>query len=206
MVDHLEFIKQIGKGKYGYVYLVKVVSKRQRSLDNQETTPNDINSNYAESNGIEQLNHFNNLALKVINKSAKHAYATWKNEVAVMKRINALLSVNPMLSVPKLYDSWEDHKKLYILMDFIPGKNIAEMIDENTLTSEHVVSAIQSCKQLNRLGIKHRDFKPKNVIFDEIKKRWCIIDFGCSRITDVPVPDNYELFKNKINLIKKIKS
>lgn len=178
MIDSLIFIKQLGKGKYGNVHLV------------------DIHEKYFESLNI---NADTQLALKIINKSAKHAYSTWKNEIAIMKHINELLIDNPSLGVPKLYDFWEDHCNMYLLMDAIIGKNISQMIEEETnITDKQINCVIQVCKQLNRLSIKHRDFKPKNVLWDEKKNRWFLIDFGCSRITKVPVADNYEIFRMKI--------
>jgi serine/threonine protein kinase len=135
-------------------------------------------------------------ALKIINKSAKHAYSTWKNEIAVMKYLN---QCDHPLNVPKLHDYWEDAKKCYILMDIIEGKNMSDLIQETkTISNKQINLAIQTCKKLNRLKIKHCDFKPRNVIWNETKGECFIVDFGCSRITKKPVADHYDIFKLKI--------
>ncbi len=87
----------------------------------------------------------------------------------------------------KYYETYEDSKYLYLVMEFCPGGELFEKIAEKNTFSEREASvimydimlAIRHCHQLN---IAHRDIKPENLMYGQdghIK----LIDFGLAKQT-----------------------
>lgn len=85
-------------------------------------------------------------------------------------------------NIVEIYDVGEDEGKYYIVMEFVPGVTLKELI--NRRGALHVVEAIDIMKQVvggaakaHQLGIIHRDLKPQNILVTEsgVAK---IADFG----------------------------
>lgn len=85
-------------------------------------------------------------------------------------------------NIVEIYDVGEDGSKYYIVMEFVPGVTLKELI--NRRGALHVVEAIDIMKQVvggaakaHQLGIIHRDLKPQNILVTEsgVAK---IADFG----------------------------
>ena len=106
------------------------------------------------------------------------------------REIELLSGFNPP-HLPHLYDFFEEGTALYIVEEFIPGKNLAEYVSENGKLKEidalnvmlQVCSALKYChdhrgKDNEKDPICHLDLKPQNVIFyhNLIK----VVDFGIS--------------------------
>lgn len=85
-------------------------------------------------------------------------------------------------NIVEIYDVGEDEGKYYIVMEYVPGVTLKELI--NRRGALHVVEAIDIMKQVvggaaraHQLGIIHRDLKPQNILVTEsgVAK---IADFG----------------------------
>jgi serine/threonine-protein kinase len=67
------------------------------------------------------------------------------------------------------------------VMEYVEGKNLADLINENTLTFNRKIDLmVQICKGLayaHKAGIIHRDIKPANVIIDD-EGNARLLDFG----------------------------
>ena len=81
----------------------------------------------------------------------------------------------------------------FIVMEYVPGKTLSEMIAESPLDLHDVLRlALQATDALaaaHRAGVIHRDLKPRNIMVDEsgIVK---ILDFGLAKFIDfMPDPD-----------------
>jgi serine/threonine protein kinase len=93
-------------------------------------------------------------------------------------------------SLPRFYDLFAEGKHTYIVMDFIPGKTLATLIDEapnyQLRVEQVVLYAMALCNVLAYLHersqpIVFRDLKPSNVIISPDDKVF-LVDFGIARI------------------------
>ena len=126
-------------------------------------------------------------AVKIIKKD------TYANTLAAQESLDEAnkLKLLAHISIPQLYDIYDDDEKLCIVMEFIEGKNLSEIIKsiENPLDEYTVVSwSKQLCRVLFYLHTLKpprifRDLKPANIILQPngvIK----LIDFGTMKIYD----------------------
>jgi tRNA A-37 threonylcarbamoyl transferase component Bud32 len=109
---------------------------------------------------------------------------------ALLERFRREAKAIGLLSHPNIvtvYDVGEDHGTIFIVMEFVEGKALSELIDEKRLTREETVDlGIQVAEALDyahEKGIVHRDIKPSNIIVQpdgQVK----ITDFGIARLED----------------------
>lgn len=104
-------------------------------------------------------------------------------------------------AIPRIVDLIEEEGTLYIVMDYVEGGTLAQLLkEEGAQSEENVVSwGIQLCDALDYLHqldppIIYRDMKPSNVMVtpDGMTR---IIDFGiaCPQpAAGQPLPDNYQ--------------
>ncbi len=97
-------------------------------------------------------------------------------------------------NIVKIYDYGEKDGRPYIVMDYIEGKNLKEVLKDNIrLPSERAVPIfLQICDALSHLhnaGFLHRDIKPDNVILQDNphhKDFVTLIDFGIAKQLNEP--------------------
>ena len=83
-------------------------------------------------------------------------------------------------NIVEIYDVGEDDDKYYIVMEYVPGTTLKELILKRGAL--HYVEAIDIMKQVvggiakaHQLGIIHRDLKPQNIL---------VTDSGVAKIAD----------------------
>ena len=89
-------------------------------------------------------------------------------------------------NIVHLYDIKETGSSLYIIMEYIPGKELFDYIVSKKRLSEieacnfyqQIISGIE---YLGKIRVVHRDLKPENLLLDN-KKNIKIVDFGLSNI------------------------
>lgn len=92
-------------------------------------------------------------------------------------------------NIVEIYDVGEDNNQYYIVMEYVPGTTLKELILKRGAL--HVMEAIDIMKQVlsgtaraHQMGIIHRDLKPQNILVTDsgVAK---IADFGIASISSV---------------------
>jgi eukaryotic-like serine/threonine-protein kinase len=87
--------------------------------------------------------------------------------------------------VVSVYDRGEWEGTSYIAMEFVPGRTLKELVqEEGPLEPQRAVDLavqiLRAARFAHRRGVIHRDFKPQNVIVDD-DGRAKVTDFGIAR-------------------------
>ncbi|WP_105300292.1 Stk1 family PASTA domain-containing Ser/Thr kinase [Anaerococcus marasmi] len=155
--NRYEIIEQIGVGGMAKVYKAK-----DRLLD-RFVAIKVLKEQYAEDE--EFLKKFN-------------------NEAQSAAKLNHVNIVN-------VYDIGEDllegRKIYYIVMEYVEGQTLKDLIDEKGKLSNHdiidySVQIAQALKSAHASGIIHRDIKPQNILIDKFGLAK-VTDFGIARVS-----------------------
>ena len=79
----------------------------------------------------------------------------------------------------------------FIVMEYIPGPSLAELLRERTrleprLAAELASQAALGLAAAHQAGLIHRDIKPANILLDPANGRARITDFGLAHIAEAP--------------------
>jgi outer membrane protein assembly factor BamB/tRNA A-37 threonylcarbamoyl transferase component Bud32 len=108
------------------------------------------------------------------------------------EREAGLLATLSHPAIPKVYDFFEEHGRVYLVQEMIPGKDLETIQEEEgrPIEESRVANwAIQICDVLSYLHghkpepIVFRDMKPSNILLMP-GERVVLIDFGIARILD----------------------
>lgn len=127
--------------------------------------------------GISVLNPDYQVAVKVIDLDKLTGnYHSWVSEIVTLKKVD-----HP--NIVKIYEIFKDKKCLYIVMEYVEGKELFEFVVEHTkikeLDSANITKQLlKTVKYLNSLGIWHRDIKPENILINPKTLHIKLIDFG----------------------------
>src|SRR5438876_12084422 len=92
-------------------------------------------------------------------------------------------------NLPRIYDSFTEDNRWYLVMDFIDGQTLddyLEQVNGGKLSIEEVLEiGIQLCSVLDYLHTRHppiifRDLKPTNIMHT-VRGQLYLIDFGIAR-------------------------
>jgi serine/threonine protein kinase len=120
------------------------------------------------------------VAVKTINKDITDNERTvkrLKREVILARKV-----AHP--NACRIYDIGETEGVHYVSMEFLEGKSLAEVLqDEGSVKVESGIPILRqllsALQEAHRVGIFHRDLKPQNIMVD-VNGRAFIMDFGIS--------------------------
>ncbi|KAF1851741.1 serine/threonine-protein kinase-like protein GIN4 [Cucurbitaria berberidis CBS 394.84] len=103
-----------------------------------------------------------------------------EREICIMKLLD-----HP--NIVRLYDIWENHNELYLIMEFIEGGELFSYIHEQGGLIEihtvhifrQIIAALIYC---HRINIHHRDLKPENILLDRETMTVKLVDFGMAAL------------------------
>ena len=112
----------------------------------------------------------------------------------LMREVNLMIKLDHP-NIIKLYEYYEDEKKIYLIMELCTGGELFDKIIENTEKGKQftekqaanifkqMMSAVNYC---HKNGIVHRDLKPENLLYFDKSENSPIkvIDFGMSKRFD----------------------
>jgi serine/threonine protein kinase/tetratricopeptide (TPR) repeat protein len=121
------------------------------------------------------------VALKIIRDeiaSDKETIDRFSNELKLARKISHK-------NVGRMYELMEDEGIRYITMEYVPGRDLKDLIRESgRLTVDTALSIArqigEGLAEAHRLGIIHRDLKPGNILIDA-EGTPKIMDFGIAR-------------------------
>lgn len=116
----------------------------------------------------------------------------WSKECRdeALKEVHAMQVTCKHPNIIMYYDSWFEHNKLHILMEFAPNGSLDSIIEAYKKTNnyftqnqvihymEQLTSALEYCH--SHLKIIHRDIKPGNILVDQLGNLK-LGDFGLSK-------------------------
>lgn len=89
--------------------------------------------------------------------------------------------------IPRLYAYFSDNEQFYLVQEYIKGKTLTQMLQEQGLMNEIsvkgiLISILPVLDYIHSKGIVHRDIKPENILID-IDGKPVLIDFGAVKET-----------------------
>ena len=150
--------EELGRGGYGITY--KAIERTRECLVVIKT----INPELLQGNNLEKFKK------------------QFKDEARKLKRLRHCSHPN----IVGYLDDFVEEQLPYIVMDFIPGKTLAQIaLPNNPLPEaqalEYIRQVGEALKVLHRNGLLHRDVKPQNLILHQDTKKVVLIDFGIAR-------------------------
>jgi len=128
-------------------------------------------------------------AIKEMNNSALDPRLR-QQALANFEREAGLLATLSHPAIPQVYDYFTEGEHSYLVMEFIPGKDLEALLEEmeGFPTEEQVVQwALQICEVLSYLHnhrphpVVFRDLKPSNIMIDD-QGRVRLVDFGIAKV------------------------
>ena len=88
-------------------------------------------------------------------------------------------------NIPTVYEWFEENNTVYIVMAFIPGKTLYDILKEKGVLSEnkikhYFIQVAEALKVIHGNNFLHRDIKPDNILIDS-QDRAILIDFGATK-------------------------
>ncbi len=92
-------------------------------------------------------------------------------------------------NIVTIFDAGEEHDLAYIAMEFLKGKDLADVTKQGQLLPISKVLSIiarvaEALAYAHKQNVVHRDIKPANIMYDFDSDSVKVTDFGIARITD----------------------
>ncbi len=160
---------------------------------------------YGQVKAVEDPNQ-GQIAIKIIhNINEDSIEGLTEHEVSTEGR--ALLRLQGINHIPKLYGAKFKNKTYRIMMEMARGKSLEEPPDDLSTKSKRAIARqlLTTINECHQRGVAHLDIKPGNLIFHRDSRELTIVDFGSARfftpgkpVTDAlgDIPRGTEAFRN----------
>ena len=104
-------------------------------------------------------------------------YQKLRTEIAAMLKISQYVP-----RTPKVYETYRDHDYLYIVMEWIEGPTLRQVMDTTTRKNflEYMIQVSKLLHVMEEHKYYHKDIKPENLIISKYTKDLYLIDFNIS--------------------------
>jgi serine/threonine protein kinase len=106
-----------------------------------------------------------------------------ENDVIIEK--HCLKKLEPSGCVIKLFDTFQDELNLYMIMEYVPGGELWDIVKNFGLKSRSLIKyytalVIKGIEYIHSKGVVHRDLKPENIMLTK-EHKLKFLDFGTAR-------------------------
>jgi 5'-AMP-activated protein kinase catalytic alpha subunit len=118
------------------------------------------------------------VAIKILDKEKINDEA----DIERIRREIHILSILRHPNIVQLYETINSDNTIYIIMEYIEGKDLFQYIYSMQHLTEYKSSQlfrqlISCLEYIHKLGIVHRDIKPENILLNKNKKILKLVDF-----------------------------
>jgi WD40 repeat protein/DNA-binding SARP family transcriptional activator len=124
--------------------------------------------------------------------AVKSIHAEFANQPDFVRRFEREAQLVARLEHPRivpLYDYWREPDAAYLIMRFLRGGSLEDLLDDGPLELEHAALILdqlgEALAAAHHQGVVHRDVKPGNVLLDEAGNAY-LSDFGIALETGAP--------------------
>ena len=130
-------------------------------------------------------------------------------EESVIEKFRREIKISSLIDHPGVvhfYDYFETQEALFIVLEFIEGKTLSSIIEENgrlpeDLAIKYFLELVSILKYLHdNIRVVHRDLKTDNIIVDQ-EGHLHLIDFGLSNLGDANMQNDNKLFNTACGTI-----
>ncbi len=169
--------KCIGKGGFGITYIGWHINL-EKTVAIKEFYPAGVVFRDMKSEQDQ-----NTISIRLTDSAYRDEYQ--KSIQGFLKEARTLAKID-LPGVVTVHDCFEENGTVYLVMDYIRGRNLKEYIqskggkisEKDALTLMHPV--LTSLQKLHLEGVIHRDISPDNILLNE-KGQVILIDFGSAR-------------------------
>ena len=110
-----------------------------------------------------------------------------ESDIERIRREIHILSILRHPNIVQLYETITSNNNIYIIMEYVEGKDLFQFIYSMQRLSEYKSSQlfrqlISCLEYIHKIGIVHRDIKPENILLNKNKNKLKLVDFGLSNI------------------------
>ena len=132
-------------------------------------------------------------ALKELKKASISVNAKTVERTIGERSILSSISRHP--NIVKLFYSFHDNEKLYLVLEYIPGGELFQQLAKQKFLNETVSAFYASqmalaLKYLHEIGIVYRDLKPENCLLNS-RGYLVLTDFGLSKEATIDNPSDF---------------
>ena len=127
-----------------------------------------------------QLNEI--VVLKTLNESLRQHQDFAKFQHQFMAEVHLLANFQHP-NIVNVWDLFEEEQLVYMVMDYIPGKNLAQLIKSGhnlhpNQAANYIHQIASAVSVIHKNGFLHRDIQPKNIIRRDGTNTVVLTDFG----------------------------